>query len=207
MRYLAYALAIGFVNSTDVPAVPRFFLVVFGAVLPMTLIEWSATRAANFVAEWRARRLLRPRPVIAYLLLALGWALTAGAGALLAWVAGARPDGPGLRADWIATFLVWVTAIGVSGTLVMTGRALSAATARGRGRLARRRAGWKNASGPHAHPGATGAGLAGRPAADPDRAPVLAGLGRPLGLLLRERERESARPPQDAAGAAAAGGN
>lgn len=139
VRYLAFGLAIGYVDSSDVSAGAHGFLVVFGAIVPLDVIGWSATRAANFVGERRARRLLRPRPAVTHLFLALGWALTGGACALLAWAAGAWSTGPGVGETWIATGLVWAAIISASGTLMMISRALPAGTARRPGWLTRRR--------------------------------------------------------------------
>jgi hypothetical protein len=196
VRYFAFLLAIGFVDSVDVSTGARLVLLVFGAFLPLSVIGWSATRAANFVDERRARRLLRPGPGATYLFLALGWALTAGACGLLALAAGARSTGPGVGEDWIATGLVWAAMISACGTLLMIGRALSARTAPWPRWLARRRGAWlENSPGPLAHPvayqGVTGGATASRSVVDRDRALALADLGRCLELLLRRREQES----------------
>ncbi len=113
--------------STDAPRYLHPFLVMFGALLPMTVIGLTATGVANHIGEWRARRLLRPRPRATYWLMALGCLLAGGSTALLAWAAGANPSGE----DWIATGLVWATMISVCATLMMAGRALTAGTASG----------------------------------------------------------------------------
>ena len=85
--------------NMDAPRYYHPFLIMFGALLPMTVIGWSATATANHIGERRARRLLRPRPRATYWLMALGCALAGGGAALLAWAAGASPT----REDWIAT--------------------------------------------------------------------------------------------------------
>jgi hypothetical protein len=192
-------LALGFVNSRDVSLGVRLVLVVFGAFVPLSVIDWSATRAANFVDERRVRRLLRPRPGVTYLFLALGWALMAGACGLLALAAGAKSTGPGVGEDWIATGLVWAAMISACGTLMMIGRAISAGTAARPRWLARRRSAWlENSPGPLAHPGVTGGATPSRSVVDRDRDLALADLGRCLELLVRKREQEapgSSYPP------------
>jgi hypothetical protein len=123
--YYPIALASVFVDSADVPWYYRPLLIVFGAILPLAVIGASATTAANHLADLRARRLRRPRPRATYLLMALGWALAGVLGALLAWLAGARPTGPGVGETWIATGLVWATMISGCAALMMIGRALT----------------------------------------------------------------------------------
>lgn len=106
------------------------FLVAFGAVLPLTVINMLATATASFLAKHRAKRLMQPNPRATFLLMALGWALAGVACALLAWAAGARSTGPGVGEDWIATGLVWATMISACATLMMLGQALTAGTAK-----------------------------------------------------------------------------
>jgi hypothetical protein len=124
-----------FMNNADVPQYYHPFLIMVGALLPMAIIGWTATAAANHIGEWRVRRLLRPRPKATYWLMALGCTLAGGGTALLAWAAGANPAGE----DWIATGLVWATMISASATLMMVGRALTAGTVKRPAWLARRR--------------------------------------------------------------------
>lgn len=119
-------LAGGFMDQTDVPWLMHPVLEVFGALLPLSVIGWAASRAANAASDRRERRLLLPRPRRTYLLMTLGWALAGGTLALLAWAAGARSTGPGVGEDWIATGLVWGTMISACATLMMSGRALIA---------------------------------------------------------------------------------
>jgi len=121
---LAFAAAGGYVQSTDVPWYLHPVQVAFIALLPLAVLDAIGTRAANFLNERRASRHLPQRPRAVYSLLALGWALIAGACVLLAWAAGARPTGPGVGEGWIATGLIWATVI-CAGAAVMTfGRAL-----------------------------------------------------------------------------------
>jgi hypothetical protein len=130
VSFYPVAIASGFMEQADTPWFFHPFLIAFGAMLPLAAVSGLATAAANVVAERRARRLKMPRPRLVYLFMALGWALAGGAGALLAWVAGARSTGPGVGEDWIATGLVWLTMISACATLMMIGRALTAGTAR-----------------------------------------------------------------------------
>jgi hypothetical protein len=107
-------------------------LIVFGALLPLSGIGALATRTANVIAERRARRLARPRPGLAYLFMALGWALGAAVFRLLGWAAG----GPG-GGDWIVTGLGWAFMTSFCAALMMAGRALAQGTAGRPARLAR----------------------------------------------------------------------
>jgi hypothetical protein len=129
VSFYPVAIASRFVEQTDTPWFFLPFLIAFGAMLPLAAIGGLATVAADVVAERRARRLMRPRPRLVYLFMALGWALAGGAGALLAWAAGARSTGPGAGEDWIATGLVWGTMISACATLMMISRTLTAGTA------------------------------------------------------------------------------
>jgi len=121
---LAFAAAGGYMESTDVPLYLHPVQAVFLALLPLAVFDALGTAAANFLAERRARRHSPPRPQGAYSLLAVGWALIGGACALLAWAAGARPTGPGVGEDWIATGLIWATVICGCAALMTIGRAV-----------------------------------------------------------------------------------
>jgi hypothetical protein len=120
------ALACGFLESADVPAYVHPFLLAFGAVLPLWLVDGSAKILARVVAERRVRRGSSPRPRITYLVMALGWLVAGTAFALLAWAAGAVSTGPGKGEDALATGLVWATVISVCATLMMGLRAAAA---------------------------------------------------------------------------------
>ena len=116
-------LAVAFAGSADVPGYVHPFLVAFGAILPMALVDGTAKILARFVAERRARRgSSRPRPRLTYLVMALAWLVAGAASALLAWAAGETTTG----GDATATGLVWATMISTCATLMM---ALRAATA------------------------------------------------------------------------------
>ena len=121
--YPPVGIASEFMGHTDVPWFFHPFLIAFGALLPLAAIGMLATRAANLIADRRARRLMRPRPRLAYLSMALGWALAATAFRLLGWAAGGGPDGTG---DWIVTGLGWSFMISVCAVLMMIVRALTA---------------------------------------------------------------------------------
>jgi len=121
---LAFAAAGGYMESTDVPLYLHPVQAVFFALLPLAVFDALGTVAANFLAERRALRNLPPRPAGAYSLLAAGWALTGGVCALLAWAAGARPTGPGVGEDWIATGLIWAAVICGCAALMTIGRAV-----------------------------------------------------------------------------------
>src|SRR3984957_560700 len=121
---LAFAAAGGYMESTDVPLYLHPVQAVFFALLPLAVLDALGTVAANFLAERRPRRHSPPRPQGAYSLLAVGWALIGGACALLAWAAGARPTGPGVGEDWIATGLIWATVICGCAALMAIGRAV-----------------------------------------------------------------------------------
>jgi hypothetical protein len=121
---LAFATAGGYMESTDVPLYLHPVQAVFFALLPLAVFDALGTVAANFLADRRARRHRLARPRAAYPLLAVGWALTGGACALLAWAAGARPTGPGVGEDWIATGLIWATVICGCAALMAIGRAV-----------------------------------------------------------------------------------
>jgi hypothetical protein len=136
---LAFAAAGGYTESTDVPGYLHPVQAVFLAILPLALLDAFGTVAANFVGERRTRRGLTPRPRAAYSALALGWAVIGGACALLAWAAGARPTGPGVGADWIATGLIWATVISVCAAVMAIGRAVPADAVRRPAWLARGR--------------------------------------------------------------------
>jgi hypothetical protein len=98
---------------------------ILAAALPLLLIDGLAVAIEDRVGERRAARLKRPRPRMPYLWLALGWALACTVSALAAWAAGARPTGPGVGEDWIATGLVWATMISACAALMMAGSALT----------------------------------------------------------------------------------
>jgi hypothetical protein len=133
-RYLAGGLAIaaasGYMESTNVPGYYHPVQALFGALLPLAVIDAFGTFAANFLGDRRARRLRPPRPRADYSLLSLGWALIGGACALLAWAAGARPTGPGVGEDWIATGLIWATVICACAALMAIGRAVPSGAVR-----------------------------------------------------------------------------
>jgi small-conductance mechanosensitive channel len=113
-------------ESTDVPLYLHPVQAVFFALVPLAVFDALATVAANFLAERRARQHRPARPRATYSALAVGWALIGGAGALLAWAAGARATGPGVGEDWIATGLIWATVICGCTALMTIGRALPA---------------------------------------------------------------------------------
>jgi hypothetical protein len=122
---LAFAAAGGYMESTDVPLYLHPVQAVFFALLPLAVFDALGTVAANFLAERQTRR-----HRAAYSLLAVGWALIGGACALLAWAAGARPTGPGVGEDWIATGLIWATVICGCAALMAIGRAVPVGAAR-----------------------------------------------------------------------------
>jgi hypothetical protein len=93
-------------------------------MLPLAVLDAFGTVAANSLGERRERRGLPPRPPADYSALALGWAVIGGACVLLAWAAGARPTGPGVGEDWIATGLIWATVICGCAALMAFGRAV-----------------------------------------------------------------------------------
>jgi hypothetical protein len=115
-------------ESTNVPGYYHPVQALFGALLPLAVIDAFGTFAANLLGERRARRLSPPRPRAAYALLALGWALIGGACALLAWAAGARTTGPGVGEDWLATGLIWATVISACAAVMLIGRAIPPGT-------------------------------------------------------------------------------
>jgi hypothetical protein len=115
-------------ESTNVPGYYHPVQALFGALLPLAVIDAFGTFAANFLGDWRARRLRPRRPRADYSLLSLGWALIGGACALLAWAAGARPTGPGVGEDWLATGLIWATVISVCAAVMTIGRAFPSGT-------------------------------------------------------------------------------
>ena len=121
---LAFAAAGGYMESTNVPGYLHPVQVVFFAMLPLAVFDAFGSVAANFLGERRERRGLPPRPRADYWVLALGWAVIGGACALLAWPAGARPTGPGVGEDWIATGLIWATVICACAALMAIGRAV-----------------------------------------------------------------------------------
>ena len=137
---LAIAAASGYMESTNVPVYYHPVQAAFGALLPLAVIDAFGTFAANFLGERRARRLRPPRPRADYALLSLGWVVIGGACALLAWAAGARPTGPGVGEDWLATGLIWATVISGCAAVMTIGRALPSGTARRPAWLARTRA-------------------------------------------------------------------
>ena len=112
-------------NSADVPWYLKSVLAVFAALLPLLVIAWLATVVVSLDDERRARRPLRSRPRVTYLLLAMGWVTAGVASGLAAWAAGARSTGPGVGEDWIATGLVWSTMICICATIMMVGCALT----------------------------------------------------------------------------------
>jgi len=137
---LAIAAASGYLESTNVPGYYHPVQAVFLALLPLAVLDALGTFAANFLGERRARR-GRPRPTrVNFLILALGWALAAGACALLAWAAGAWSTRPGGGQDWIATGLIWAMVISACAAVMVIGRAVPVTTVKAPVRLARRRA-------------------------------------------------------------------
>jgi hypothetical protein len=118
-------LACSIENSADVPWYLTSVLAVFAALLPVLVIAWLATVVVSLDDERRARRPLRSRLRVTYLLLAMGWATAGVASGLAAWAAGARSTGPGVGEDWIATGLVWSTMICICATIMMVGCALT----------------------------------------------------------------------------------
>jgi len=124
---LAIAAASGYMESTNVPGYLHPVQAVFGVLLPLAVIDAFGTAAAGFLGQGRGR--LGPlSPRSAFLLLGLGWAVTAGACALLAWAAGAWTNGPA-GPDWLATGLVWAVVISACAAVMVIGRALPTATA------------------------------------------------------------------------------
>jgi hypothetical protein len=137
---LAIAAASGYLESTNVPGYYHPVQAVFLALLPLAVLDAFGTFAANFLYErraGRARRGRRPRPEAAYWLLALGWTLTAGACALLAWAAGVWPTEPGVGQSWIATGLSWAMVISACAAVMLIGRAVPSGTVSGPAWLAR----------------------------------------------------------------------
>ncbi|HUN36548.1 MAG TPA: hypothetical protein VMU95_31520 [Trebonia sp.] len=126
-------VAVGFLQSADVSWYLHPFLDVVGAVLPLVLIGMFSTARTEAHAQRRALLGKPPRTRAIYLCLALGWAVASGSCALLGWAARASQGGE----DWIATGLVWATAISGCAAVMMAGRALTAATARRPNLLAR----------------------------------------------------------------------
>jgi len=112
-------LAAAFLESTNMPAYVRPFLVVFGGIVPLLLIDHIAASLGQAVAERRVRRGSSPRPRTAYLVMALAWLVAGTAFALLA-------RAPGADADAFAPGPVWAAMISVCAALMM---ALRAATA------------------------------------------------------------------------------
>ena len=112
-------------NSADVPWYLKSVLAVFAALLPLLVIAWLATVVVSLDDERRARRPLRSRLRVTYLLLAMGWVTAGVPSGLAAWAAGARSTGPGVGEDWIATGLVWGTMICICATIMMVGCALT----------------------------------------------------------------------------------
>jgi hypothetical protein len=127
---LAFAAAGGYMESTNVPGYLHPVQVVFLAMLPLAVSDAFGTVAANFLGERRERQGLPPRPRADYSALALGWAVTGGACALLAWAAGARPTGPGVGEDWIATGLIWASVICAGAAVMAIGRAVPSGAVR-----------------------------------------------------------------------------
>jgi hypothetical protein len=124
-------------------------LVLFGALLPLAVIDSWATVIANFLAGRRERRLMRPRPRVTYLFLTLGWVVIGAACGLLAWAADARPTGPSFGPDGATTWLVWATVISGGAAVMMIGRVLPSGTVRWPARPVRRGAAQlENLSGP-----------------------------------------------------------
>jgi hypothetical protein len=78
----------------------------------------------------RERSQQRPRPRLAYLCLALGWALAAAAIRLVGWAPGGGPDRTG---DWIVTGLGWAFMISACAALLMVTRAITIRTMAYRG--------------------------------------------------------------------------
>jgi hypothetical protein len=139
VSFFPVGIASGFMDQTDVSWFVHPFLVAFGAILPLTAISVLATRTANLIVDRRARRLARPRPRLAYLWMALGWAVAAAVFRLLGWAAGGGPDGSG---DWIVTGLGWAFMVSVCAVLMMVGRSLTAGSGRRTAWFPRLRGNW-----------------------------------------------------------------
>ena len=122
---LPVCMACSIENSADVPWYLKSVLAVFAALLPLLVIAWLATVVVSLDDERRARRPMRSRQRVTYLVLAMGWAAAGVASGLAAWAAGARSTGPGVGEDWIATGLVWSTMICICATIMMVGCALT----------------------------------------------------------------------------------
>jgi hypothetical protein len=123
---LAFAAAGGFLATVHEPRYYAPFLLVFGALLPLAVVDVGATAVAGFLSGRQARGLMPPRPqAAAYLLLALGWLVIAVVCGLLA-----------SSADGGATWLIWAAVISGGAAVMLIGRVLPAGTARWPGRLA-----------------------------------------------------------------------
>jgi len=121
---VAFAVAGGYLESTDVPGYLHPVQAGFLALLPLMVLDIFGTVAANFLGERRARRGMAPGARVNFLFLALGWALISVACALLAWAAGAWATGPGAGQDWIATGLIWGLVISACAAVMLVGRAI-----------------------------------------------------------------------------------
>ena len=122
---LPVCLACSIENSADVPWYLKSVLAVFAALLPLLVIAWLATVVVSLDDERRARRPMRSRLRVTYLVLAMGWATAAWRAG---WPRGRRVPGRRDRAsaeDWIATGLVWSTMICICATIMMVGCALT----------------------------------------------------------------------------------
>ena len=100
----------------------------FLALLPLTVLDFFGTVAANFLGERRAQRGMAPAARVNFLFLAAGWTLTSAACGLLAWAAGAWATGPGGGQHWIAAGLIWGMVISACAALMLIGRAIPAVT-------------------------------------------------------------------------------
>jgi hypothetical protein len=115
---LAFAAAGGFLATVNEPRYYAPLLLLFGALLPLAVVDVGATAVARFVS---GRRLMPLRPQATYLFLALGWLVI---GAVF-----------GLLASSSASWLVWATVISGSAAVMLIGRALPSGTAWWPGRL------------------------------------------------------------------------
>jgi hypothetical protein len=118
---LAFAAAGGFLATVNEPRYYAPLLLLFGALLPLAVVDVGATAVARVVSGRRERRLMPLRPRATYLFLALGWLVI---GAVF-----------GLLASSAATWLVWATVISGGAAVMLIGRAFPSGTAWWPGRL------------------------------------------------------------------------